>query len=234
MWTRLELTDEKYYFSNGEQYFDYYEFLKIFFFPLDICFEDAKENECMYIEALKEAEKEYGAVQVFDETEIPPNFMMVNANNDTWNYNIECANISCDDASLFRYAYYLAEQGEYQELSIDLNSDLGFTMEEISVDAKNYYYSDCLSVDEASMFKYAVFQAMNGEFDAYTTNPDYYTWHPEIECYKVSQHFKGNLAQAIQYIWRSGGPVVKSNVKEDLKKAIRFIQFEIERLENEN
>lgn len=65
--------------------------------------------------------------------------------------------------------------------------------------------------------------------------PNYYTWHPAIECYKVTQHFMSNLGQAIQYIWRSGNPEAtkgqsKEELIQDLRKAIRFIEFEIERL----
>jgi hypothetical protein len=69
-------------------------------------------------------------------------------------------------------------------------------------------------------------------------HPNYYTWHPVIECYKVTQHFLGNLAQAIQYIWRCGNPtamkgVTKEERIKDLRKAIQFIEFEIERISND-
>lgn len=68
-----------------------------------------------------------------------------------------------------------------------------------------------------------------------TNKPNYYTWHPEIECYKVTQYFKGNLAQAIQYIWRVGNPEATKHQStagliEDLQKAQNFIEFEISRL----
>lgn len=63
--------------------------------------------------------------------------------------------------------------------------------------------------------------------------PDYYTWHPVANCIQISQEFNGNLAQAIQYIWRSGCPghTKEKDVRGDLKKAVRFIEFEIHRLE---
>ena len=63
-------------------------------------------------------------------------------------------------------------------------------------------------------------------------NPPYYTWHPIAPAYKISQEFDGNLAQAIQYIYRSGCPgnTKHVDITEDLRKAIRFLEFEIERL----
>ena len=70
------------------------------------------------------------------------------------------------------------------------------------------------------------------------TKPSYYTWHPAIECIKVSQEFCSNLGQAIQYIWRSEttnqNAVTKGDTPEeiikDLEKAKMFIDFEIARL----
>lgn len=62
-----------------------------------------------------------------------------------------------------------------------------------------------------------------------TDHPDYYGWHPVAECIEVSQHFNGNLAQAIQYIWRCGRKPDVSAVK-DLEKAMNFLKFEIERI----
>ena len=62
-----------------------------------------------------------------------------------------------------------------------------------------------------------------------TNHPDYYGWHPVAECIEVSQHFNGNLAQAIQYIWRCGRKPDVSAVK-DLEKSINFLRFEIDRI----
>lgn len=67
--------------------------------------------------------------------------------------------------------------------------------------------------------------------------PNYYTWHPKVSCKEVSQEFMSNLGQAIQYIWRSNTlkttkGQTKAEVIADLNKAIDFIKFEIERLEN--
>ena len=62
-----------------------------------------------------------------------------------------------------------------------------------------------------------------------TDHPDYYGWHPVAECIQISQHFNGNLAQAIQYIWRCGRKPGSGAVK-DLEKAISFLRFEIDRI----
>lgn len=69
------------------------------------------------------------------------------------------------------------------------------------------------------------------------SKPNYYTWHSKVSCKEVSQEFMSNLGQAIQYLWRSNTLKTtkgqsKVEVIADLNKAIDFIKFEIERLEN--
>lgn len=66
-------------------------------------------------------------------------------------------------------------------------------------------------------------------------NPDYYTWHPIIECRKVIEYFPLNLGCAIKYIWRVANPQASKFDSidkriEDLNKAINYLKFEIERL----
>ncbi len=103
-------------------------------------------------------------------------------------------------------------------------------------------YTDCecaydYDVDECSLWKNTLLCKDDLREE---TKPNYYTWHPVTSCVKVSQLFSGNLAQAIQYIWRSEtlNPQSitkgqsKAEVIADLNKAIDFIKFEIERLEN--
>lgn len=71
-----------------------------------------------------------------------------------------------------------------------------------------------------------------------STKPNYYTWHPVTSCVKVSEQFSGNLAQALQYIWRSETlnpkAITKGQTKEelikDLEKAQDFLGYEIQRL----
>jgi hypothetical protein len=58
-------------------------------------------------------------------------------------------------------------------------------------------------------------------------HPKHYTSHPSgIECIQITEHMNFNLGNAIKYLWRNGD----KNGIEDLKKAVWYIQREIERL----
>lgn len=66
-------------------------------------------------------------------------------------------------------------------------------------------------------------------------HPDHYKWHPAVECIEVAQEFNFNLGNVIKYVWRAGRKVVKGTDEresriEDLRKARRYIDFEIARL----
>lgn len=61
-------------------------------------------------------------------------------------------------------------------------------------------------------------------------HPQHYTWHPTIECIEVTQHFNFNLGNVIKYVWRAGAPVPKEDRVQDLKKAQKYIEFELGRL----
>lgn len=69
-------------------------------------------------------------------------------------------------------------------------------------------------------------------------NPNYYKWHPVCEAVKITQEFTTNLGCVINYIWRVASPDArKYDSKEgriqDLQKAIRHLEFEIERIKEE-
>jgi len=58
-------------------------------------------------------------------------------------------------------------------------------------------------------------------------HPSHYTAHPSgIECIEVTEHFNFNLGNAIKYIWRAG---LKGDSLEDLRKAVWYVQREIDR-----
>jgi hypothetical protein len=58
-------------------------------------------------------------------------------------------------------------------------------------------------------------------------HPPHYTAHPSgIECIEVTEHFNFNLGNAIKYIWRAG---LKGDSLEDLRKAVWYVQREIDR-----
>ena len=53
------------------------------------------------------------------------------------------------------------------------------------------------------------------------------------ECKDIAEHFNFNLGNAIKYIWRAG---TKKNepAEKDLRKAVDYLYFEIEKREREN
>lgn len=62
-------------------------------------------------------------------------------------------------------------------------------------------------------------------------HPSHYTSHPSgIEAIQVTEHMGFNLGNAVKYIWRAD---LKNDANEDLKKAIWYIQRELERREKE-
>lgn len=62
------------------------------------------------------------------------------------------------------------------------------------------------------------------------SSPSHYTKSPAgMECIDITKHMNFCLGSAVKYIWRCGG---KGDGIEDLRKAIQFIEFEIDRIES--
>lgn len=64
-------------------------------------------------------------------------------------------------------------------------------------------------------------------------HPLHYTSHPSgVECITVIQHMPYNVGCAMKYLWRQGLKEAGSKEKqaEDLRKAIKMIEFEIARI----
>lgn len=62
-------------------------------------------------------------------------------------------------------------------------------------------------------------------------HPAHYTSHPSsVECIQITEHFNFCIGNAIKYLWRAG---LKGAALEDLRKAIWYIEREINRL-NQN
>ena len=61
-------------------------------------------------------------------------------------------------------------------------------------------------------------------------HPEHYNLVPGVECIDVAKHFNFCLGSAIKYLFRAGSKPGASTT-EDLQKAIRYIEFEIERLD---
>lgn len=63
----------------------------------------------------------------------------------------------------------------------------------------------------------------------YVDHPKHYNTVPGIECIDVIQWFMGNIALAMKHMWRCGSKPGVDAI-EDLEKAKRYIEFEIDRL----
>lgn len=59
-------------------------------------------------------------------------------------------------------------------------------------------------------------------------HPPHYNDHPSgVECIDIVQHMNFCRGNAVKYIWRAGA---KGDEVEDLRKAKRYLEYEIERL----
>lgn len=59
-------------------------------------------------------------------------------------------------------------------------------------------------------------------------HPPHYTGHPSgVECITVTEHHNFCIGNAIKYLWRAGS---KGDAVQDLRKAIWYIEREINRL----
>ena len=64
-------------------------------------------------------------------------------------------------------------------------------------------------------------------------HPQHYNSHPSgVECIDIVEHFNFRIGNAIKYLWRAGRKGSSPKI-EDLKKAIFYIQREIEAAEAE-
>ena len=62
-------------------------------------------------------------------------------------------------------------------------------------------------------------------------HPPHYTAHPSgIECIEITRHMGFNVGSAVKCLWRAD---LKGAAIEDLKKAVWYIQDEIEKRERE-
>jgi hypothetical protein len=59
-------------------------------------------------------------------------------------------------------------------------------------------------------------------------HPKHYNSSPSgVECITVVEHMTFNLGNAMKYIWRAGE---KGDAKEDIRKAIWYLNRELERI----
>lgn len=58
-------------------------------------------------------------------------------------------------------------------------------------------------------------------------HPKHYVEHPSgVECIQITEHMDFCLGNAVKYVWRAG---LKGDAIEDLKKAVWYIEREIQR-----
>ena len=61
------------------------------------------------------------------------------------------------------------------------------------------------------------------------TNPGYYRSHPSgVECIDIIRHLPFNVGNAVKYLWRAGDKGGPEKLREDLEKAIWYIQDSID------
>lgn len=65
----------------------------------------------------------------------------------------------------------------------------------------------------------------------YTASPAKCEHGTPIECIQITEHMNFCLGNAVKYIWRSS---LKGKPVEDLRKAVWYLEREIERIQNEN
>ena len=64
-------------------------------------------------------------------------------------------------------------------------------------------------------------------------HPPHYNAHPSgVECIQVTEHMNFCLGNAMKYIWRAG--LKSEDAVQDLRKAVWYLEQEIERLEVAN
>lgn len=64
-------------------------------------------------------------------------------------------------------------------------------------------------------------------------HPDHYNQHPSgVECIDIVEHMTFNTGNAVKYVWRSGLKEDAPDI-QDLRKAIWYLNREIERLSRE-
>lgn len=93
---------------------------------------------------------------------------------------------------------------------------------------KTFYESCQVSVN----YKYDSTHEKGEKHDP-VNHPKHYTSDPSgVECIEITRHRNFNIGNAIKYLWRAGLKDGNSDI-QDLKKAIWYIQDEIERLKND-
>lgn len=99
-----------------------------------------------------------------------------------------------------------------------------------SIDNVEYLRKKTKEVEKMATFTEYPVAEPKPEHDP-VNHPSHYTSHPSgIECIQITEHMGFLLGNAVKYIWRCD---LKKDAIEDLKKAIFYIQREIQKRESE-
>lgn len=103
-------------------------------------------------------------------------------------------------------------------------------------DQVSFTFDDYEQLDPDSLSYITVSEEPSVTTHDSVNHPKHYTQHPSgVECIQVTEHYNFCVGNAIKYLWRAGlkGDSMDPKQKqiEDLKKAIWYIQREIENLE---
>jgi len=80
---------------------------------------------------------------------------------------------------------------------------------------------------ELHSISHASLEQVEIEINDPVNHPKHYTDHPSgVECIQITEHMNFCLGNAVKYIWRAD---LKHDAIEDLKKAVFYINREIER-----
>ena len=100
-------------------------------------------------------------------------------------------------------------------------------------DERNVYYKLVKQCEPKDMEQKAEINVDN------VNHPAHYNSHPSgIECIEIARHHNFNIGNAIKYLWRAGlksekGMEDADKQVEDLRKAIFYINDEIERIKSQ-
>lgn len=114
-----------------------------------------------------------------------------------------------------------------------LNKNHRYEIEGVFISSNNYdswlkIIDDDGKYQDYSSIRFKKVDNMDKNQDNTINHPNHYTEHKSgIECIDVVEHMQFNLGNAIKYIWRHE----KKNGVEDLKKAIWYLEREINRQE---
>ena len=139
-------------------------------------------------------------------------------------------NIGIDDLKQLRLDWFknwLKENEKKEEISCQgCKHALGNNKYDVICKEINSETLECFKNEN-----YSAWQPVEKTNNDSINHPSHYTSVvPGIECIDVVKHFNHCRGAAIKYIWRAGEKD-KTKEIEDLKKAIKYIEFEIERIE---